>query len=111
MQHFKPKLRAMVDTALGEGSTLGLRNFRRIGQTLTSLLSGAAWGEPTKSERNELDNALSEIKDSARLIDAAICLQERVFDTDNGFVTDIPLKRDLRKAQDEINERFENGDA
>lgn len=107
----KPKLRAMVETALAAGSTLGLKNIRRIGATVSMLLTDANWAEPTQARSKELEEALLETKRSARLFDAAICVNERVLTSSNGAVLDIGLTRDLRRAQRDIYDAFEGGKA
>lgn len=104
----KGKLAKMHELAEQDGYKTFQRSTRELADLIATVLRDRNWDSMSVKTDDKLSNTVSEVREAARLLDAAEYIQEKVLSPSNGKIVDLRLKKnkDFQVVQEQIKEMF-----
>lgn len=105
------KLRSLHDNARTRSKSELARHTTKLARLVASVLKDGRWADPSASAAGELQEAAEDAREAALYLDAASFIDEKIFSAEHSKIINIPLKKSLADAQNQIVEMFESGKA
>lgn len=101
------KLKRMCSFADRESQRTQKSKTRELAKLISAVLKTESWPDLAIKHQRALDDYASDAMYAAKTSDAAQFIYERVLESSNGKVIDLPMKKDLKALQESIFNLFE----